>query len=788
MDDGGIFGSWSEDDDGLPCFDLAIENATRSAGAVLPQGDALRLWHQVGNDHVTATAHAGGWTTLYAAEGGFVRLNGADPRYPEELGGRWSLNDGQRDILAPHLPGTGVRARWGVGYAEWLATGGGLRLLRRVWAPFGEIPALRIDVKVNAEYGGLLPAVTHMEHWGFIPYPLFPGVLMSPRTRAPRKHPLAYRPFWYAFFSISSLSRALTEALRRTLCVHHKLAGRFHRDINAVVLAPEILAKPERTSVNPRLNGAVFLAALPVAPVTGSLLERRGAPVARLDHQLDPDSRQASFSMAVGVAPVEQVPRIIAAMEKTTPAESAEAWRDVLSTSLPGAPALEREARWHSYYLRGAKVRDDSFGCSYVPQGSAYGYVHGVQGTPRDYAISSVPLTYVDPSGSKEMLRLVMRMTRPCGTIFYSHVGSGVCTSGVVHNAPTDLSLFFLWALTEYVWATGDFDFLDEEVPFYSGLGRRRRSSSVRDRALLAWRYTRDSVGVGPHGMLRVGSGDWSDPISLMVSDRLAFRRQGESAFNTALAAFALPRAAELLGATHPDEASAMRTFAGRLRDAMDEAWCGRWFYRGWDGRGNPIGARHLFLDSAVWCLIARLGDEERRRTLVRAIDELCDSPSPIGATVLDRPHYIRLGLLPRGWDCNGGVWSAICGLLAWGYSLHDPVLAWRCLEKQSLSAHARAYPDVWFGIWSGPDSYNAHYADRPGETFIQPATPMQEFPVMNSNAHAGPLLGLLKVLGVEAATEGIRVEPRLPEGFGPWRLATPVLNVESDGHGATVT
>lgn len=31
----------------------------------------------------------------------------------------------------------------------------------------------------------------------------------------------------------------------------------------------------------------------------------------------------------------------------------------------------------------------------------------------------------------------------------------------------------------------------------------------------------------------------------------------------------------------------------------------------------------------------------------------------------------------------------------------------------------------------------------------MQPATPMQEYPVMNSNAHAGPLLGLLKVLAV---------------------------------------
>jgi hypothetical protein len=144
--------------------------------------------------------------------------------------------------------------------------------------------------------------------------------------------------------------------------------------------------------------------------------------------------------------------------------------------------------------------------------------------------------------------------------------------------------------------------------------------------------------------------------------------------------------------------------------------------------------------------------------------------------------------MLAPGWDCNGGVWAAINGLLAWAYALHDPELAWRSLQKQSLAAHARAYPHVWYGIWSGPDSYNAHYAERPGETFVHPATPMTEYPVMNSNAHAGPLLALIKVLGVEATPEGISVTPRLPEGFGPWRLSTALLNVESDGHSTKIS
>jgi hypothetical protein len=96
------------------------------------------------------------------------------------------------------------------------------------------------------------------------------------------------------------------------------------------------------------------------------------------------------------------------------------------------------------------------------------------------------------------------------------------------------------------------------------------------------------------------------------------------------------------------------------------------------------------------------------------------------------------------------------------------------------LARHARCYPDVWYGIWSGPDAYNAWFGEQPGQTFVQPATPMQEFPVMNSNAHAGPLLGLLRVLGVETTPSGLTVVPRgQPTG---WRLATPTHVFDAAG------
>jgi hypothetical protein len=769
MDGGGDFGAWGTDEHGLPCFDLDPRAGRRPL--VLPDGDARGVWHQVGNDRITATAHAGGWTTVYACDRGFLRLSDTDPSQPQRLGGQWALlgRDGAERLSSRTPPAT---TRWGAGYAAWRYAHGGIELQRRVWAPFGDVPALRVDVQVRGT--GL---ASYEERWGLDLYPLALGFLMSRWTPPPASHTPFERSAWRVMLAASSTMRAVTERLRRYLGARTALHVRSRPDLHALVLVPTYRGigksvptdRPAWIDAHPK---PLFLAALSDHPSDAWF----AGNVATLRCQLRSDADSAT--LAFGCSPLDELPDLLARLRAAAPDATAAAWRAQLRLEMPAAPWLEREAPWHAYYVRSSQVRDDYFEATILPQGSAYGFVHGLQGAVRDYALTVVPLTFLDPAGARDNLRLMMRMTKPDGMMFYAHTGHGRCTSTGIHHAPTDLPLFLLWALTEHVWATGDVDFLDEVVPFYPK--HAGAASTVRERARLAWRYVRDRVRRGAHGLLRVGSGDWSDPIALMVRRSRPFHRDGESGFNTAMAAYVLPRAADLLAASHPADAAEIRAFASELRRAMDAAWTGRWYLRGWDGRGQPIGDRHLFLDCQVWALIAGLGTEEQRRHLVDEIRTLLDEPSPIGATILDRPHPVRFGVLARGWDCNGGVWAAINGLLAWAYALHDPALAWRNLEKQSLAAHARAYPHVWYGIWSGPDAYNAHYADRPGETFLHPATPMTEFPLMNSNVHALPLLALLRVLGVETTPDGIRITPRWRAA--PWRLVTPLVSCAWDG------
>ena len=348
-------------------------------------------------------------------------------------------------------------------------------------------------------------------------------------------------------------------------------------------------------------------------------------------------------------------------------------------------------------------------------------------------------LAYVSVAGGR--IRTQVRL----GTFHYAHAGYGAALSGGVHAAPTDLGLVQLWAIAEYLEATGDSSVLDEVI-HVRGPNRVGWTPTLGEVALVTASGIEGNVGLGPHGLLRVGSGDWADPISLMVNRRGTFRRHGESSFNTGMALAVLPMVASLLGGLDPTVARRCESLRARLEDTFERAWTGEWYLRGWDGQGAPIGERHLFLDAQLWPIIAGHGTAQRRRDLVETIAARSDDPSPIGPAILDRPHPVRLGMLADGTDCNGGVWAALGGLTAWAYALVDPARAEGLLRRLSFVSQQAAYPGIWYGQWSGPDARNSWMAENPGATFVHPATPMTEFPVMNSNVHAAALLGLVKL------------------------------------------
>jgi hypothetical protein len=181
-----------------------------------------------------------------------------------------------------------------------------------------------------------------------------------------------------------------------------------------------------------------------------------------------------------------------------------------------------------------------------------------------------------------------------------------------------------------------------------------------------------------------------------------------------------------------------------------------------------------LWLETQPWALLADAPDREGREALLGAITARLDDPSPIGAMIQEP--------VP-GNEEIAQVWPAVTGILTWAYARGRPDLAWRAVERNALFARAEAYPAVWSGIWSGPDGVHGARAQRPGLPWSSVATPMIDFPVMNSNLHAMALLGMLRAVGVEPSGDGIRV--RVSPSAGPAGFETRLWRVEARRDGA---
>lgn len=455
------------------------------------------------------------------------------------------------------------------------------------------------------------------------------------------------------------------------------------------------------------------------------------------------------------------------------PAETPSLPRTAVKFAGPDVPPwLTDELAWHSGQLQASAAYDAAFGESFVDQGSAYLYLQGASGAVRDLVLHALGLIPVRPDLARSNLIVAMQWTRADGHIYYTSTGFGNLSDAAIRSESTDLDFFLLWGLTRYVLETRDFAFLDRTVPFAGG-----GESTVRDRFDLALRHAMDVTGTGPNGWVRVGTGDWSDGVLLFSPNPSLTRQKGESFFNTALALAVLPVAKSLVATWNPPLADEVAAWLERLRTAAESGWAGRWYVRGSFGDGGLLGTDRPFLESNLFALSAGLGLPEQRRMLADAIRAILDEPEPLGARIVYPPSELAGSLLEPGWDVNGGVWPALNGLLSPALAATDPEHAWRVFLENTLHAHAEAYPNVWYGTWTGPDSYNAFYAERPGETFVHLATPMTDFPAANMNVHSSVLSALDALVGIEPTVEGIRLDPKLP--IGEWTYRSAVMSVE---------
>lgn len=822
----GYFGDWIDDEFGLPAFRYACDQA-HDPKAVTAVNPGLLLptehIHQVGNDRIVAIASNYGHVRVRQDEGAPKFLNDYSPDRGAFAGGFGYLTD-EKIMLSTLYPGTGKSFDriFGVGYFRKQVSSDAYSIDHVIFAPFGDDPVLISQVKITNR-SAAEAQLRWVEYWGCQIYQFsFRSFMESANDMHKLRGNFGAR-FEHSFRRLVDGSGLIEQKqfTERDPAEERQFAATVANlekgddpfltppDKNAPKLAAFDGLRPPPTfllSLDSRVdgfstNGKTFFGSGATEhpsgldrPLDGDLNSSGPQSALLLERKLGlKPGGSRTLTFLYGYLPsgfdVDSLATKYRDTAATVLGDSSKRWKNAgLRFSTESEPWVEREITWDHYYLRSGITYDDFFHHHIISQASIYQYVMGFQGAARDPLQHSLPFVFSDPQVVKEILQYTLKEVRADGSIPYGIVGHGMPMPTTSDNS-SDMPLWLLWVVSEYVLATRDIAFLDAKVvPIY---GVRAEGETVRNLLARCYRHLIDDVKTGQHGLMRMLRDDWNDGLeNAWVPRNLQAEcaEKSESVLNSAMAAYVFDYYATMLTYTGVDAkfASEVRQKAEDHRDAVQRQWTGKWFRRAWLGPTlGWLGEKGLWLEPQPWAMISGATSSDQIFVLLKAIDQELRRPSPIGAMqISDSPDRVTQGVwkMEPGTQVAGGVWPSLNQTLIWALARVDGAMAWDEWKKNSFARHAEVYPQIWYGTWSGPDVLNSALSKHPGETTAGKPFGWTDFPVLNMHTHACPLYSTTKLLGLEFNENGLMLEPKLPlESF---RFESPLLGLIKSAKG----
>jgi Cellobiose phosphorylase len=836
----GNFGEWIEDEHGLPAYRYSCDQVSEPR-AVTPTNPAWRAptdhSHQVGNDRLVAVASNYGYVQVRQDEGGPKFLNDYDPQHHHHAGGFGYLTDGQT-TLSTFYPGEAdsFERIFGIGYIRKTVQKNGYTADQVIFAPFGDDPLLISHVTISNQTKKAAN-LRWIEYWGCQQYQFsHRAQVLATISRGKRQTAALRREFATRFahhfrllddhgglvnekeflgYNPGDRSAWRTAQFLLATVAHKATGGALTPPVKEAWLEdltppPTFLASLDAPADGFLADEAAFFGkggvsapdylAVPLPDAMPNDLRGEGLFLERRLSLAPGESKSLHFAYGYQPQGVELKP-LLDKYRKDLPGlwkRSSEGWKsDRIRLEVPDEPWVRRELIWHNYYLRSNLTYDSFFQEHILSQGHIYQYVIGFQGAARDPLQHALPFIYSRPEIVKEVLRYTLKEVLPDGEIPYGVTGHGMRMA--VPFRPSDQELWLLWLASEYVLATRDTAFLDEQLFTFPLYGPKAGRATVRELLARCYHHLTKVTGTGKHGLMRLSNGDWNDGavVGFVPKDQHEqVRLHGESTLNAAFASYSLELYSRMLAYIgDKDLAAETKNWAEGQRKAVREQWTGKWFRRGWlNEKLGWIGEKEMWLEPQPWAIIGNAATPQQTEQLVESMNELVRTPSPIGAFLMS--CTLKEIASQPGMLTNAAVWPSINGTLVWALARVDGKIAWDEWKKNSLAYHAEAYPDVWYGIWSGPDTYNSSFSKYAGQTFFdekalqggESESPLgsgvnwTDFPVMNMHPHAWPLFDTVKLIGAEFMPEGLALSPVLPQDA--YSFESPLLGLEKSDKG----
>ena len=309
---------------------------------------------------------------------------------------------------------------------------------------------------------------------------------------------------------------------------------------------------------------------------------------------------------------------------------------------------------------------------SLYQNGGAFGF--------RDQLQDAVNLLLLDSEPARAQIGRACAHQFSAGDVcHWWHAGFGV-EHGVRTRISDDL-LWLPWAVCEYAQKTGDTQILSAEYPFLAGeeleenehdryqpLTPGAETGTVLEHCRRAFMRVL-ARGVGAHGLLHIGTGDWNDAF-----DRVGTQGRGESVWLTWFFAVTARKFAALIGGHAAEQ---LTLAADRCTRAAEAAWDGAWYRRGYYDDGQPLGSEksgECRIDAIAQAFAAFDTHADRGRVhtaLTSAVEQLFDREHNV-VRLFDPPitrrtpetGYVRsygAGLRENGGQyTHGALWLAM--------------------------------------------------------------------------------------------------------------------------------
>jgi hypothetical protein len=814
----GHFGTWFEDEFGLPAYRYTMNQTADPRAVTEVQPGVLGRTehiHQVGNDRIIAIASNFGHVRVRQDEGAPKFLNDVDPEMHQFGGGLGYLTDGKETLNTYYDGSTRDFERvFGIGYYRKRVGGKKYSIDQVIFAPFGDDPVLVSQATVT-NHSDQAATVRWVEYWGCQPFQFSyraalegnnnakatwelrralgrrfehrvepavngKGLLESKHFmgRSPEEEANWRKTRAYLDSGMNPFLAPVPELRKGTEFESTDLPQTFLVSLGGAPNGKSADASAffgEGGPANPdRFKSGMKPGFTPVTDHAALLIERTL-------HLKPKESQTVSFLYGYlrhGFT-LDALMGKYEAAAKSAWRQSSEEWkRRGMRFDVPAEPWIKRESTWNHYYVRSSLTFDDYFGEHILNQNGFYQYTMGFQGAPRDPLQHSMPFLFSDPEIVKGVLRYTLKEVRDDGSLPYGIVGHGVTAPMASDNA-SDLPLWLLWLVSEYVLATQDKDFLNERIPLLLSAAPEK-IETVRNLLERCYRHQVNDVGVGEHGVMRMRVDDWNDGL-IYTWGIPVFKEvvaTGESVLNSAMAVWVFDDYARLLDSTGESPfAKEVRRTAEEHRDAVRAQWTGKWFRRAWLGKKvGWLGENTMWIEPQPWAILSGATTPEQTRELVRAIHSQLRR-GPLGAAQMsDGPelhstHQGDVGTLEAG-----AIWPSLNQTLVWALMRVDPAMAWDEWKRNTLARHAEAYPNLWYGIWSGNDSWNSPLSKHPGAAASEVFFHGIDLPVLNVHAHACSLYSASKLLGMEFTGTGMKLNLALPAD--EYRFDSPLVGV----------